>query len=51
MMFYGRHKRRGRHLVFLLVYLLIVIAGAVALWLLIPDDVKKVIHETYVNPP
>jgi hypothetical protein len=44
-------KRRGRFLLFLVFYLLIVIAGAVALWLLIPADVKKAIYETYINPP
>jgi hypothetical protein len=51
MAFYGSRKRRGRYLMFLAVYLLIVIAGAVALWLLIPDDVKQAIRDTYVNPP
>jgi hypothetical protein len=47
----GQRRRRGRFFVFLLVYLLIVAGGALALWLFIPEDVKKAIYETYVNPP
>ncbi len=47
-----RHRwPRMRFIWFLLIYLLVVTAGAVTLWLLIPDDVKKAIYETYVNPP
>jgi hypothetical protein len=36
--------------VFLLVYLLILAGGAIALWVLVPDDVKQTIRETYFNP-
>jgi predicted PurR-regulated permease PerM len=49
-----RSRRRGprKRLVWvLLIYLLFVIAGAIVLWLVIPEDVKKAIYETYVNPP
>lgn len=45
----GRRRRRPLWLLFF--YLLIVIGGAIALWLFIPEDVKKVVYETYVNPP
>jgi hypothetical protein len=43
--------RRKRRYWLLLVYLLFVAAFAAALWFLIPDDVKRVIYETYINPP
>jgi hypothetical protein len=33
-----------------LIYLAVVIIAAVALWFLVPDDVKKAIYETYINP-
>jgi hypothetical protein len=46
-----RRRKRGRFTWLLLLYLLIVIGGALALWLFTPEDVKKVIYETYVNPP
>jgi hypothetical protein len=42
-------RRRPRFLRF--AYLLAVAAGAYALWKLIPPDVKKVVYETYINPP
>jgi hypothetical protein len=42
--------RRRRLTWLLLLYLLVLIAGAVALWLLIPQEVKKAIYETYVSP-
>ncbi len=44
-------KRRGRLLWVLLFYLLIVVGGAVALWLLIPEEVKKTIYDTYFKRP
>ncbi|MFQ5807456.1 MAG: hypothetical protein ACE5I3_13495 [Phycisphaerae bacterium] len=50
MSLYRRRRRRGR-LLFLLVYLLIVAGGAIAIWKLIPKEVKKTIYETYLNPP
>jgi len=43
-------RRRRRSLTFLIGYLLVLVAGALALWMLIPDDVKKTIYETYINP-
>ena len=46
-----RRRKRGRFIWFLLFYLLLVVAGAITLWLLIPAEVKKTIYETYVNPP
>ncbi len=42
---------RKRSLPVLIIYLLIVAALALALWLFIPDEVKQAIYETYVNPP
>ena len=47
----SRRRRRRRWLVFRLVYLLIVIIGAIALWLLIPEDVKTAVRETYLDRP
>jgi predicted nucleic acid-binding Zn ribbon protein len=46
-----RRRRRGRFIWFLALYLLVVAGGAIALWLLIPAEVKKAVYETYVNPP
>jgi ferric-dicitrate binding protein FerR (iron transport regulator) len=43
-------RRRRRLSWLLLLYVLVLIAGAVALWLLVPQEVKKAIYETYVNP-
>ena len=43
--------RRRRPYWLLIIYLLFVAACAAALWFLIPDDVKRVIYETYINPP
>lgn len=43
-------RRRKRPLWFLVVYLLVVLGGAIALWLLVPDEVKQTIRETYFNP-
>jgi len=43
-------RRRRRSLWFLAVYLIVVLAGAIALWLLVPDDVEQTIRETYFNP-
>jgi hypothetical protein len=34
-----------------LIYLIVVVAGAVALWLFIPEEVKRTIWDTYVSPP
>ena len=33
-----------------LVYLIIVIGLAVAVWFLIPDEVKQTVRDTYVDP-
>ena len=41
---------RRRSLWFLAVYLIILVGGAIALWLLVPDEVKKTIRDTYLNP-
>ncbi len=43
--------RRRRSYWLLIIYLLFVAAFAAALWFLIPGDVKRVIYETYINPP
>ena len=49
----GRRRKLPRKvfLIWLMVYGLILVGGATALWLLIPEEVKKTIYETYVNPP
>lgn len=44
-------RRRGRYKVLLLVYAVILILFVIALWVLVPAEVKKVIYETYINPP
>jgi len=49
-----RRRRRPLRRVFLLwllVYGLVVLGGAYALWRFIPAEVKRVIYETYINPP
>lgn len=43
-------RRRRRPLWFLVAYLLVVVGGAIALWLLVPDEVKQAIRDTYFNP-
>lgn len=44
-------KRRGRFKILLLIYALIVILFVIALWIFVPADVKKLVYETYINPP
>ncbi|MBU0616437.1 MAG: hypothetical protein KKI02_01835 [Planctomycetes bacterium] len=50
MLWFMFRRRRRRTLWFLLVYLLVLVGGATALWLLVPDEVKKAIRDTYFNP-
>ncbi len=46
-----RHRRFSRRFGLLtILYLLFVVAAAVALWLFIPDEVKQAIFRTYVSP-
>ncbi len=45
-----RRRRRVRGIGILLVYLMILIAGVVALWLFVPAAVKEAFRETYLNP-
>lgn len=42
---------RRRRLPFYLIYLLILVLGAAALWIFVPDEVKRVIRETYFSKP
>ena len=46
-----RKPLRKVFLIWLIVYGLILIGGACALWWLVPPEVKKTIYETYINPP
>jgi hypothetical protein len=45
-----RKRRRGRYGVGTLIYLLIVIAGAVIGWQFIPKDVIDAVRQTYFDP-
>lgn len=42
-------RRRGSR--FYLIYLLVLALGALALWLFVPEEVKRMIRETYFNRP
>ena len=51
-----RARRTGRRLAFRLVYFAVIIAGAIALYTLMPDEVWRTLKETYWdtgggNPP
>ena len=47
---FGPRRSRGFR-IFRLVYAIILILAVIALWLFVPAEVKKLIYETYINPP
>ncbi len=49
MVWFMFRRRRRRSVWFLVVYLIVLVGGAIALWLLVPDEVKQTIRETYFN--
>ena len=51
MIFFPFGRRRKRHLWLYMVYLLILAGGLIALWLLVPDETKQLIRETYFSRP
>ena len=46
----GPRRSRGFR-IFRLVYAIVLTLAVIALWLFVPAEVKKLIYETYINPP
>lgn len=46
----AQRRNRRRRRVARIIYLIVVIAGAIALWALIPKEVVDTVRDTYLNP-
>jgi len=47
---FARRRFRRRFIISRIIYLLLVIAGAVVVWKLVPQEVKDAVRNTYLNP-